>query len=309
MENNNQVWVAEKMAGLDPPAGWNPDTVGALAGIHNRRPSKSAWYYWATPAALFVSVLMLFPAARAAAQQLWQFLTVRRIAFVRVNPWPKGIPAPEAKLIGTMVPPIPANDVDQARWRVHYDPRLPHAGVLSGNPRLSTTFGLSAGTVIKTAVLQNALQAVGITNVTIPPQWDNAQLTLHTSAVVIAEWPDIIFAQSLPLTMTAPPGFDFPAFSAVILRVLGVKPAEAQRLATQMGTTPAWIAPIDRDFDKFADIEEIQLASGPATLVQEKANDGSVDRLTLVWSVPDRVYVISGKLSRELAVATANAVQ
>jgi hypothetical protein len=302
MENNNQPWVAEKMAYLDPPAGWDPDSKGALASFRNRQPPVSVWY-WAWAAAVFVSVLLLFPATRAAARQVWQFLTVRRVAFVRVKPWPRGLPAPEAKLMGTVVPPIAVNDVEQARGRVHYDPRLPHAGVLSGNPRLSTTFGLSGGTVVKTAVLQNALQAVGITDVTVPAQWDDAQLTLHTSAVVIAEWPDIIFAQSLPLTLSAPPGFDFPAFSAIMLRVLGVEPADAQRLAVQMGTTPAWIAPIDSDFNKFANIEEVQLASGPGTLVQES------DRVSLVWSVPDRVYLISGKLSRELAIAMANAVQ
>jgi hypothetical protein len=302
MENNNQPWVAEKMSYLDPPPGWNPDSTAALAHFRNHQPPLSAWY-WAWAAAIFVSVLLLFPATRAAAQQFWQFLTVRRVAFVRVKPWPKGIPAPEVKLIGTMVPPIPANDVEQAGGRVHYDPRLPHAGVLSGNPKLSTTFGLSGGTAVKTAVLQNALQAVGITDVTVSPQWDDAQLTLHTSAVVIAEWPDIIFAQSLPLTLSAPPGFDFPAFSAMMLRVLGVEPADAQRLAAQMGTTPAWLAPIDSSFDKFANIEEIQLASGPGTLVQDR------DRISLIWSVPDRVYLISGKLSRELAIAMANAVQ
>ncbi len=70
-----------------------------------------------------------------------------------------------------------------------------------------------------------------------------------------------------------------------------------------MGTTPAWIAPIDSDFNKFANIEEVQLTSGPGTLVQES------DRVSLVWSVPDRVYLISGKLPRELAIAMANAVQ
>ena len=309
MENDNRVWVAEKMAVLAPPDDWNQDSAAAWARLRNRESNGSAWYYWAAAAAVFVSVILLFPATRAAAQQLWQYLTVRRVAFVRVKPWPKGVPAPEAKLLGTMVPPIPASDVDQARWRVHYDPRLPHAGVLSGSPRLSTTFSLSAGTVVKTAVLQNALQAVGIRDVIVPEQWDNAQLAIHTSAVVVAEWPDIIFAQSLPLTLTAPNGFDFPAFSAMILRVLGVEPAEAQRLATQMGTAPAWIAPIDSGFDKFADIEEVQLVSGPGTLVQEKNADGLVERTTLVWSVPDRVYVISGRLSRELAIAAANAVQ
>ena len=56
-------------------------------------------------------------------------------------------------------------------------------------------------------------------------------------------------------------------------------------------------------------MEEIVLNSGPATLLEEKAAAGAVKRLTVVWSVPDRVYLLSGNLSRELAIATAGAVQ
>jgi hypothetical protein len=312
MESNNdelRLWVTKQIAYLDPPATWLPDTGWALTRLHQRARTERrfvSWPAWVLAAALLAAAILLLPAGRAAAQQFWQFLTVRRVAFIRVKPWPRGIPAPEVKLLGAMIPPIPANDIEQARWRVHYEPRMP-IGALSGTPRLSTTFSLAGGTTVKVADLQRALQAAGVTDQTVPQQWDGAQLALHTSAVVIAEWPDIVFAQSLPPTLTAPAGFDFPAFSALIFRVLGVGPEEAQRLAAQVGT--AWLAPIDSNFDKLATIEEIQLTSGPGTLVQEKGNDGSIDRTTLFWSVPDRVYLISGRLNRELAIATANAVQ
>jgi hypothetical protein len=63
------------------------------------------------------------------------------------------------------------------------------------------------------------------------------------------------------------------------------------------------------DIREGATIEEIDLNSGPATLLQETEQDGAVKRITLVWSVSDRVYSLSGKLSRELAIAAANAVQ
>ena len=229
--------------------------------------------------------------------------------FIRVNPWPAGVPSPQVNLIGIPIPPLPARDVDEARWRVHYDPRLPGPWVLSGSPRLSTTFSLSAGTVVHVADLELALRTAGIAGQSVPPQWDGAQVALHTSAIVLAEWPDIVLAQSLPLTLTAPSGFDFSAYSALVLRVLGVGPDEAQRLAQRAGTTPPWLAPITRDFGRNATIEEIVLNSGPATLVRETEDDGAEKRIAVVWSVPDRVYLLSGKLSRELAIATANAVQ
>jgi hypothetical protein len=132
-------------------------------------------------------------------------------------------------------------------------------------------------------------------------------LTVRTSAVVVAEWPDIVMLQSLPLTLAVPAGFDFPAFSAIVLRVLGVGPEEAQRLAQRMGTAPPWLAPIAGDFQEGSILEEIALNSGPATLLEETGYYGT--QRTLVWSVPDRVYVLRGTLSRELTIAAANAVQ
>ncbi|MCU1276114.1 MAG: hypothetical protein JWO48_3545 [Bryobacterales bacterium] len=319
MENAKQEevrkWVLKQTVYLDPPTGWRPDSASALMRFHARMEadrSRAVWRHWpawAAAAALVVAIILLLPAWRVAAQQLWQFLTVRQVAFIRVNPWPKGVPSPRVNLIGTPIPPLPARDVDEARRRVHYDPRLPHPGVLSGTPRLSTTFRLSAGTVVKAADLERALRKAGVAYQTVPPKWEGAQLALHTSAIVIAEWPDFVLAQSLPLTLTAPSGFDFSAYSALVLRVLGVGPDVAQRLAQRMGTAPPWLAPIARDFEESATIEEILLNSGPATLLRETADNGAAKRITVVWSVPDRVYLLSGKLSRESAIATANAVQ
>jgi hypothetical protein len=329
MENVKQEqlrqWVVEQTAALDPPAGWQPDAEAARARLQARLESVPsgvarlvAWRWLpgaaAAVAALVLGALLVLPGARAMAQQFWQYLTVRQVAFIRVNPWPEGVPSPKIKLMGISIPPLPARDLAEARWRVRYDPRLPRPGVLSGTPRLSTTFSLSAGMVVKAADLQLALRRAGVMDQTVPPQWDGAQLALHTSAAVIAEWSDtatgIAMAQSLPLTVTAPANFDFPAYSALVLRVLGVGPDEAQRLARRMATTPAWLAPIDRHLKEDMTIEEISLRSGVATLLQETpASQGQVGRVTVIWSVPDRVYVLTGMLSRDLAIAAANAVE
>ncbi len=315
MENANERWVLEQIAYLDPPAAWQPDSAAAVARFRTREQASSRarpwrpWLAWVAAAAGLAGLIALFPDGRAAAQQLWQFLAVPRVAFIRVNPWPEGVPSPQVKAIGTMIPPIPARSLEQVRWRVNYQPRLPRPGVLSGSPLLSTTFSLSAGTVVKAADLQLALRKAGANNSTVPPQWDGAQLTLHTSALVIAEWPGIVLVQSLPPTLTAPPGFDYPAFSALVLRVLGVEPDTARRLAQQAGTAPPWLVPISDDLEKMVALEEITLSFGPATLVQQGGQAGASKRISVFWCVSDRVYLMSGVMSRELAIAAANAVQ
>ncbi len=319
MDNANQEelrqWVVTETAHLDPPAGWQPDSAAAFQRFHGRLKADrwlAPWRRWPmlAAAAIGVACLLSLPAARVLAQQFWQFLTVPRVAAIRVNPWPEGVPSPAVKVMGRPIPPIPARDAEDARGRVRYTPRLPYPpGVLSGGPRLSTTFAMSAGTVVHVADLQLALSRAGIAGLSVPPQWEGAQLSVHTSSMVIAEWPGIVLVQSLPLTLTTPTGFDFEAFSALVLRVVGVGPDEAQRLAQEMGTAPHWLFPIDRSFFDKATLEEVALNSGPATLHQEFEDNGEVSRTTLVWTVPDRVYLLSGKLSRQLAIATANAVQ
>jgi hypothetical protein len=307
MENAEQ-WVAEQMAYLDPPAGWHPDAAAALARFRDRKEVKHpSWLAWAAAAAFAgMALIFLLPAGRGVAQQVWQFLTVRRVGFIQVSSWPAGVRSPQVGIIGTPLPPIPARDVDEARVRVQYDPRLPHAGVLSGNPQLYTTFGVSAGTVVRAADLELALRTAGVTDESVPAGWDGAQIALHTSGVVIAQWPDVVLAQSLPLTLTAPPGFDFPAYSALVLRVLGVSADQAARLASQAGTTPPWLAPLAQDLTERGTLEEIALRSGPATLLTEK---GAAKTITVVWSVSDRVYVLRGTIDRGLAIAVADAVQ
>jgi len=314
MENVRE-WVAQKMELLDPPSAWHPDAREALRrfrqdiAMDSPLPVWRRWQTWATAAVLMFGAFLVLPAGRAVAYDVWQFLTVRRVAFIRVNAWPEGVRSPKVGPLNDPLPPIPARNVDDARWRVHYDPRLPRPGILSGSPHLATMFSLSAGTVVHVTDLQLALTKAGIVDQIVPQGWEGAQVALHTSAIVVAQWPDVILAQSLPLTLTTPSSFDFPAFSAIILRILGVAPDEAQRLAQRAGIAPPWLAPIGRDLRAKATIEEVELHSGPATMLEETGGNDAITRITLVWSVPDRVYLLSGNLSRQLMIATADAVE
>lgn len=295
------------MRHLEPLTEWQPDTEAALRRFHARAAVASQpgpWWRWPVWAfAGIVAAILLWPEGRVVAQQFWQFLTVPKLAFVRVNAWPEGVPGPEIKLGSLPIPPQSARDIDEARGRVNYAPRLPRAGVLSGSPKLSTTIDLSAGIVIKTADLELALAKAGVTDLAVPRQWEGARLALHTSPLVIAEWPDAVLVQSLPLTLTASPNFDFDAFSAVILRIGGVSAADAARLAKSSDTIPPWLVPIPRELKAESTIEQVALNAGTATLVQ----DGK--RVTITWTAPDRVYLLSGNIERGLAIAVANAVQ
>src|SRR5215831_4646717 len=108
MENN---WVADQMSLLDPPASWRIDPDAALERFHcgtgtpARRAGNraGAWRLALWAAAVLCTAV--------AAQQFWQYLTVGpRVAFIHVDPWPEGVPAPRIKPLAPPLPPIPAAD-------------------------------------------------------------------------------------------------------------------------------------------------------------------------------------------------------
>jgi hypothetical protein len=304
MENSDVLWAAREVAALDPPVDWEPSAAVALARLHARpgpvRARLAGWPLWT--AAVLLAAVALAPRSRAFAQHLWQSLTVRPLAFVRVNEWPEGAPSPQIKLLGLPIPPLPAKDLDQVRARVRYEPRMP-VGVLEGSPKLYTTFPFAAGTVVKVADFELALRKAGLRGLSVPAQWEGAQVALHTSGIAIAQWPDVALVQSLPLTLTAPEGFDFPAFSTIVLRILGVNEAEAARLAADAGTVPPWLVPMSRGMLPGASLEEVQVGGVTGTLLREPG------RNSVMWTVPDRVYLMTGAVSRELMLAAANGVR
>jgi hypothetical protein len=101
-----------------------------------------------------------------------------------------------------------------------------------------------------------------------------------------------------------PNDFDLRAFTVLCLRGLRVPQAEAEQLGARMAAQPAWMLPIG--MAQKVGIREVTLRSGAGTLVY---NDDDPKRLTLFWSPPDRIYVLSGPLGTSLAVATANAIE
>jgi hypothetical protein len=49
--------------------------------------------------------------------------------------------------------------------------------------------------------------------------------------------------------------------------------------------------------------------SGIGTLVQDMNDKGTVERVTLLWNVADRVYILSGAITPDFAVTIASAVE
>ena len=60
--------------------------------------------------------------------------------------------------------------------------------------------------------------------------------------------------------------------------------------------------------DEEVTMRQVQLRAGEGTIVHDLNEDGSLQRTTLVWNTPDRLYAISSNLSDDEIIAIANAI-
>jgi hypothetical protein len=316
MDNSNinelSQWVEDRTTLLAPPAHWEPDPKVARARFEARLRRRSAleryWLVGAVAASLLCAVLLVNPRTRALAQQLWQWITVGGIEVVRVDfdSLPEEARSLEPRLVNQPAPPHVVDDMQEAAQRVGFAPRLPRPGILSGTPQISILDSMLFVNVLKVADLELALQKAGVSDEAIPRDWDGAQLTLQIGATVAAEWVDVMLIQGLPPVLSTPPGFDLGAFSTAVLRAVGMKRETARRFGHRMITEPALLLGIGTEGE--VAIREVRLHTGPATLIEDFSDNGQLERVTILWSVPDRVYVLSGAFSADLATAVANSI-
>jgi len=305
MENANRIEL------LAPPADWQPDATAAYLRFaarlsKKRRSLKQPRLAWAATAALLCVIVLVAPSSRVAAQQVWQWLTVRRVEVVRVDVDSLLAEAKSMQLqpLNKPAPPASARDIGEAAQIAGFTPRLPRPGSLSGAPQLSTQGPQSFGTTFRTADLELALRKAGVLDQAVPKQWDGAQIILQIGSTVTAAWPrpDLTLTQALPPKIVAPSGFDLGAFATAVLRGVGMSRETAQRFGQRMATEPMILMGI-RPQDMVA-TREVMLRSGPATLFE-----GFGDRIELLWSVPDRVYLLSGDVTEEVVTSIANSVE
>jgi hypothetical protein len=90
------------------------------------------------------------------------------------------------------------------------------------------------------------------------------------------------------------------------LRAEGVGRWQAQRLADRMGTAPTLLLNVATDKKKA--IREIQLRSGPATLIEDLDSFWERGYVTLIWSASDRMYHLNAR-SRQQAITVANSIE
>lgn len=324
IKQDTEPWVEERMALLAAPDDWEPDASLARTRLQRRMSSSFArrpavvriWLPRTAMIALACLVLIFaIPTTRALTRQLWQWLTVRNVEVVQADfknlreSWL--IPRVVVKDAEAKEDELPAPEevtVTEAARRAGFIPRLPHEGVPTDSQHITTLDPMVWRTTVKVADLELSLRQAGVDDQPIPKEWDGAQLSMQVGSAIIASWPEggIFLVQHQPVTLSAPPGFDFAQYWMAALRAAGVNREQAQRLAERMRTKPTMLIAFVAEH-KVA-IRDVSLRNGPATLIEEIGETGDVERVNLMWNVADRAYMLEAK-SEEQAITVANSIE
>jgi hypothetical protein len=250
---------------------------------------------------------MTLPAPGALAQRVWDSLFLTRVEVVRVNF--DDLPDVESFRAKTVSGPgktVKVGDPAQAERLAGFKLGLPAIGIL-GSPRaIGVISPIAAQLDLRAGELTEALRQAGVSDMTIPKEWDGASLRFQTGPLVMTEYPDNSLLQCRPFAMVTPTGFQLDRFAEVAFRILGLRSAEARYLSRRFAANPAWLLGIP--LDEPGEIREVELRSGSGILIDNLNENGQSERVEVVWNTADRIYALSGKMSRELAIQVANSV-
>ena len=298
--NQRSEWVDSKLAALTPM--WQPELQRARTRVAAKQHAASARPRRVTIAAAIAAsamgiVMLTAPASRAVAQRVWDSLFLHNVTVLRVDsdalPWNLSIHAA----------PKQTSDVatlSAAAQLAGFAPLLP-----AGHPKLAVIGAINADVNLDTAKLHEALARAGIQDIRVPGEWNGAKLGIHISPSIVAVYPgDITLMQLRPVTVNAAAGFAMEQFAEMAFRIVGVGEGEARRMAVQFTANPSWFLAIPQDEE--VKIRETSLRSGRGMLIQDYDADTRALTTALIWSTPDRTFLLSGKMSEEQAIAMAN---
>lgn len=325
-------WIDDRLRALDPPGTWEPSTAVALAHFRERAAAaegvtprtvsgvgaglaglfgavlrRRAWN-WIAAASVACLILLLTPATRAAAQRLWNVFFAQRVEFVTLDmdKLPRSLTEQRVRLNGAT---MPVGSLSSAETIARFAPRLPDASIVSAagaTPRLYVTGTITVESRINVADLEAAANTAGLAELRFPKPWDRARVAVHSSPLVIADYPEFQLMQSMPLAITTPPDLDLAAFTENVLRIGGLGAAAARTFAARMAAAPFALLAISPE--EQVRLREVKLRMGEGTLVHDLNDDGSLQRTTLVWTTPDRMYAISSNLPDDELIAIADAI-
>jgi hypothetical protein len=303
-ESNENRWVDERLQSLDAPD-VEPNYDAARGRLRERDASaRTMRRRWTTAAAIAAAILLLaaLPWPRAAAQRLWDRLTLGRVEVVRVAQEHLPEPVNPFDWKEENDERIEVRDATEAERVAGFHPLLPPADVVSETPKLTVSKRGVMSSTVKVADLQRALVAAGNTGVFVPVGWEGVTLRVERGPEIEAIYEKTKFgiSQSAPLKLTTPSGFPVGEFMEIAYRLYGKTAVDARELSRKFIANPAWMLV----FPGHDTVRELPWKGGRAVAA------GGQDSMCFFWNTSDRLFILGAqKMDPDFGVAVANSLQ
>ena len=162
-----------------------------------------------------------------------------------------------------------------------------------------------------TSKLQTVLDALAISDVSIPSGLDGQTVTIQTPPIAKLVYDDghrqVTFTQARSPVITFPAGVDLASLAEIGLRLLGLDRAEAYRFAQSIDWRTTLLVPVPLTAATFHQVE-VQSGSGLVIEVGGAFN-GARGGSIVLWSNDNVVYALGGPLPATDTLQIAQSVQ
>ena len=286
-------------------------------------------------AGMLVVALAVSPSARALAQDFLNLFRVKRITAVSISPELvsqlrdgklniESVLSSSVEVLKEPAKPQPVGSVAEASQLAGIPVRVP-TNVPTGmsGPDIRVSGEGVARFTADTAKLQSIVDMLGVADVTIPALLNGATVTVTKPPMVglvyrrgdDARAGRVLFMQAHNPEIALPDGVSLPELGELALRVMGMSPDEAHRLAQSIDWTSTLLVPIPANAATF---REVPVRGVTGLLIMTTGNDGGAVEMggvnipqgtTLLWSEGETVYAATGNVEGTTLVDMANSMQ
>ncbi len=276
----------------------------------------------AAAAMIVVSVLSSVPAVRASVAEFVSLFRVVNLV---------GVPMNSSHLDRLQAEDLKIDTLIGEHLEIVEDPGAPvtvsslaEASALAGTTLATPQWLPDRTQVMETAVvgervvritadsarLQQVMDALGITDLTVPPGLDGRVINVRVPPVVMIRYDHqnnrrTRLFQAVTPQVTLPDNIDLPALGEIGLRILGLPSAEAKQFADAIDWHTTLVVPVPPNASSF---RQVDINGNRGVLIEHQPRNQS-PTATIVWSTPERVFALVSIQGAAEAMAMAMSVR